>query len=257
MLGPMSQCDHCGAPLERDFERQSTCPFCERVNAPLQREVEVAVPVQVVQKVVQVVGGAAPEGAELRCPHCRKRLVSVVAKGVELAGCGGCGGIWIDNQSARQVLSTPDAVFADLARRAGSNARSRAARGQSPSCPVCTAVLDRVVTKSIELDVCDEHGTWFDPFELAVLVDALAGHTPAKLPLGDTRTIRCTECKAPITADRANITDEGLMCESCWRKKHSADIAESDREMQRSGVVAVGGALLGVAAVMLGAAKSS
>ena len=78
----MSQCDHCGAPLERDFERQATCAFCDRVNAPLQREVEVAVPVQVVQKVVQVVGAAAngPEAVELRCPHCRKRLVSVLAK---------------------------------------------------------------------------------------------------------------------------------------------------------------------------------
>lgn len=255
----MSQCDHCGAPLERDFERQATCAFCDRVNAPLQREVEVAVPVQVVQKVVQVVGAAAngPEAVELRCPHCRKRLVSVLAKGVELAGCGGCGGIWIDNASARAVLSAPESVFADLARRAGSNARDRSVRGQRASCPVCTAVLDRAVMKGIELDVCDEHGTWFDPFELAVLVDVLTGRAPTKMPLGDTRAIRCASCKAEISADRANITEDGLCCETCWRTKQGVAIAEYDRKMQQSGAVAVGGVLLGVAAVMLGAAGSS
>jgi len=258
MLPPMSHCDHCGAPLTRDFERQATCQFCERVNAPLQRQVEVAVPVQVVQKVVQVVGGApAPEDRELRCPHCRKRLVSVIAKGVELAGCGGCGGIWIDNASARAVLGAPEAIFSDLARRAGSNARNRSARGTNPSCPVCTAVLDRVITKGIELDVCGDHGTWFDPFELAVLVDRLAGREPTKVPLGDTRAIRCATCKQPLTADRANITEDGLCCEGCYRAKQTVVLAAAEREAQRAGALAVGGVLLGVAAVMLGAASSS
>lgn len=253
----MSQCEHCGAPLERSFERPATCTFCDRVNAPLQREVEVAVPVQVVQKVVQVVGAGSPEALELRCPHCRKRLVSVVAKGVELAGCGGCGGIWIDNASARKVLSSPESVFADLARRAGANARDREVRGLRASCPVCTAVLDRVVVKGIELDVCDEHGTWFDPFELAVLVDVLTGRAPTKMPLGDTRKIRCASCKTEISADRANITEDGLCCERCWRGQQAAVIAAADRKAQESGALAVGGVLLGVAAVMLGAAAGS
>jgi Zn-finger nucleic acid-binding protein len=257
IVAPMSQCEHCGAPLQRNFESQATCEFCDRVNAPLQRQVEVPVPVQIVQKVVHVVGAGSPEALELRCPHCRKRLVSVVAKGVELAGCGGCGGIWIDNQSARQVLSTPDAVFADLARRAGGNARDRGPRGSRASCPVCTAVLDRVVTKGIELDVCSEHGTWFDPFELSVLVDTLGGRTPSRMPLGDTRAIHCATCRTEIRADRANITEDGLCCEACWRAQQAVVIADADRRAQASGAMAVGGVLLGVAAVMLGAAAGS
>lgn len=253
----MSQCDHCGAPLERNFEQQATCTFCERVNAPLQREVEVPVPVQVVQKVVQVVGAPAAEDRELRCPHCRKRLVSVIAKQVELAGCGGCGGIWVDNASARKVLAQPEAIFADLARRAGTSARSRGSRGTSPACPVCTAVLDRAVTRGIELDVCSDHGTWFDPFELAVLVDTLSGKTPAKIPLGDTRAVHCARCRVPISANRANITEDGLCCESCWRAQQAATIAAADQQANEAGAVAVGGVLLGVAAVMLGAAMGS
>jgi Zn-finger nucleic acid-binding protein len=257
ILGRMSHCDRCGAPLARTFESQATCTFCDSVNAPLQRQVEVAVPVQLVQKVVQVVGASSPEAVEERCPHCRKRLVSVVAKGVELAGCGGCGGIWIDNASARQVLSSPEAIFADLARRAGNNARSRRPRERAPVCPVCPAVLDRVVTRGIELDVCGEHGTWFDAFELAALVDAVSGRTPVPMPLGDTRTVHCATCRREITAGRANITANGLCCEACWREQQSIALAEADRQTQRSGVVAVGGVLLGVAAAMLGASAGS
>jgi len=252
----MSTCEHCGAPLDRSFEKGTKCDFCGRMNAPLQREV--AVPVQVVHNVVQVVGPVGQDAArELRCPHCRKRLVQVVADAVELNGCGGCGGIWIDNDSARLVLSKPLEVFSDLARRAGENARNRGVREAHPSCPECTAVLDRAVSRGIELDVCPDHGTWFDAFELVCLVDALNGR-PSKKEFhpGDTRRIVCATCKAKITADRANITQDGLLCESCWRSLQATALAASEREQRASGAIAVGGALLGVAAVMLGAAAA-
>lgn len=216
-------------------------------------------PVPVVQNVVQVVGNATADAPqELRCPHCRKRLVGVVAHDVELIGCAGCGGIWIDNTNATKVLAKPEDIFAELAKRAGDGARNRSVRVQNPSCPVCTAVLDRVITKGIELDVCREHGTWFDAFELLSLVHALQGR-PAKAEFrpGDTREILCAGCKQKITADRANITELGLLCEPCWRAHQTQFLAEADKQTQREGVVAVGGLLLGVAAVMLGGAGSS
>jgi Zn-finger nucleic acid-binding protein len=252
----MSTCEHCGAPLERFFDRGTTCGFCDRMNPPLQREV--AVPVQVVHNVVQVIGPVGQDAAkELRCPHCRKRLVQVIAEGVELNGCGGCGGIWVDNESARRVLAKPEEVFSDLARRAGENAKHRGVRDPNPSCPECTAVLDRAVSRGIELDVCPEHGTWFDAFELVCLVDALKGRPSKKgFRLGDTRQIVCATCRAKITADRANITQTGLLCEACWRKLETESLAVAEREARKTGAIAVGGALLGVAAVMLGAAAA-
>jgi Zn-finger nucleic acid-binding protein len=254
----MSSCQYCGAPLERSFDVTTNCKFCGRANEPLPREV--AVPVQVVHNVVQVVGGTALAAAERepRCPHCRKRLVGVVAKEVELSGCGGCGGIWIDNESARRVLARPEEVFADLARRAGSNATHRGVKNPNPSCPMCSAVLDRAVTHGIELDVCVDHGTWFDAFELTCLVDALGGR-PSKKEFrpGDTRAIVCSKCRIELTADRANVTEEGLLCEACWRALQAASRLEDEREERKRGVASVGGALLGVAAVMLGAAAST
>jgi Zn-finger nucleic acid-binding protein len=253
----MSACQFCGAPISRSPDKATTCTFCGRTNDPLPREVQVPVPVQVVQNVVQVVGGSTTLPAELRCPHCRKRLMGVVAKEVELNGCAGCGGIWIDNRSARRVLAAPEEIFAELASRAGSNAKKRAVRAQNPACPVCTAVLDQVTTHGIELDTCSEHGTWFDAFELARLVHVLSGRaTEAKVRLGDTREILCASCRTPLTANRANISPEGLVCDACWRSQEAKQIAAADQATRTTGAVAVGGALLGIAAVMLGAAAS-
>jgi Zn-finger nucleic acid-binding protein len=250
----MADCRNCGAPIGRIASEALLCPYCGTRNDPPPREVPV--PVQVVHNVVQVVGDASARPLEFRCPHCRKRLVGVRAAQVELNGCSTCGGIWIDNASARSVLQSPEGVFAELAQRAAQNATKRQRTGTSAVCATCPALLDAVTTHGIDLDVCSEHGTWFDAYELAQLVRALRGEPP---PHGAApgRLIKCQVCKASLPADRANLTDEGLACDTCWRGRQNAVIAAGEEKTQRDGALAVGGALLGVAAVLLGAAADS
>ncbi len=252
-------CDYCGAPIARSTEAPTICVYCGRSNDPLPKQVEVPVPVQVVQNVVNVVGAPPEALRELRCPHCRKRLVTVIAKDVELAGCGGCGGIWIDNASTRRVLADPESIFAVLAKRAGDNAKNRRVREPNPACPECTAVLDRVRPHGIELDVCADHGTWFDAFELATLVKILRGEVSGVKGAG--RSVRCALCHAEIVADRANITEYGLTCEACWRGEQRELEQQFDEKIGQAGGavggVAVGGILLGVAAAMLSGSSSS
>ncbi len=248
----MSQCDHCGAPLARSRDRGAVCSFCERPNSPLPDRVEVPVPVQIVHNVVQVSDASA---AEVRCPHCRSRLVSIHVEEVELAGCGGCGGIWVDNASARSVLESPRSIFSELARRAGANARHRGRRQEQAVCATCPALLNRVRTHGVELDVCSDHGTWFDAYELEHLVVALkSGVTPKEFHPGDTRAVKCAACQRELSADRANLSDHGLVCESCWRVRLGEIIEAGDQKARAGGIAAVGGVLLGVAAVMLGGA---
>lgn len=252
----MSQCDHCGAPLARSRNKSSVCSFCEQPNSPLPDRVEVPVPVQIVQNVVHV--SEASQVAEVRCPHCRSRLVSIRVEEVELAGCGGCGGIWVDNGSARSVLESPRSIFSELARRAGANARHRGRRQERAVCAACPALLNRVRTHGVELDVCSEHGTWFDAYELEHLVVALkSGVTPKDFRPRDTRAIKCAGCKQDLTADRANLSDEGLVCESCWRVRLGEIIEAGDKKAREDGIAAVGGVLLGVALAMLGGGGSS
>jgi Zn-finger nucleic acid-binding protein len=247
----MAQCKYCGAPITLAPDVPTVCTYCGRTNDPAPREVEVPVPVEVVQNVVQVQGMPSGAPAELRCPHCHKKLVGVVAKGVELDGCGGCGGIWVNNASARSVLANPEEIFADLAKRAADNARNRTVREKNPRCPVCTAVLDPIKTHGIALDVCGDHGTWFDAFELSQLVHVLTHGSVGDAP-GETRQVRCSSCRTPIAQDRANIGPRGPLCEACWRKLQDEEFAAEESAENHRGALIVGGALLGIAGAMLG-----
>jgi Zn-finger nucleic acid-binding protein len=223
------------------------------MNEPAPKEVMVAVPVQIVNNVVLA---SDPAAVERRCPHCKKRLVTVVADGVSLSGCGACGGIWVDNASARKVLSNPESVFADLARRAAAGATGSRGKSEKPTCAECPAILDRSSVQGIDLDVCAEHGTWFDARELETLVKILRHEpTTARADPSQQNMISCQMCHTMISSQRANITDYGLCCEACWRKETSDLIATSEADEVQRGTV-VGGVLLGVAAVMLGAVTS-
>ena len=245
-------CQYCGAPIERSTSSPSTCPFCNRVNDPLPTRVEVPVPIEVVQNIVQVTSPAsAPH--ELRCPQCRKRLFTATVKDVELSACSGCGGIWVGNASARRVLSQPEEIFVEMATRAGNNATARATRAEDRICPECPAVLDKTRTHGVELDLCQEHGTWFDAYELATLVRILRGEQTATAPA---KTIRCARCHQTIAADHANVTDVGLQCDACWRNEQRAEIAAFDQKIQQEGgAFAVAGVMVGLAAAMLGSSR--
>lgn len=251
-------CQYCGAPIERSTTASTSCPFCNRVNDPLPTRVEVPVPIEVVQNIVQVTSPAsAPH--ELRCPRCRKRLFTAKVKDVELSACGGCGGIWIENASARRVLADPEPIFAEMATRAGNNAQARETHAEDRVCPECPAVLDKTRAHGLELDVCEEHGTWFDAFELAMLVRLLRGEKTAfQMPAASSteHTVKCARCHQPIAADHANVTDIGLQCDGCWRSEQRAEIAAFDQKIQQEGgAFAVAGVMVGLAAAMLGASK--
>jgi Zn-finger nucleic acid-binding protein len=88
-----------------------------------------------------------------------------------MLGCGGCGGIWLDNGSTRRVI---DALCNDTVNQA--DALSRFAqrptdRAAPMSCPACAKPLARwtVPEANIDVDWCEQHGTWFDKDELATV----------------------------------------------------------------------------------------
>jgi Zn-finger nucleic acid-binding protein len=243
-------CTQCGANIALSTSKSVTCKFCGTVNQPSPKEVPVPVPVNVVHNVVQVVGdGAAPR--ELRCPHCRKRLVGAEVDAVTLYGCSGCGGIWIDNTSAKQVLQNPLATFTVLAQRAAANAKG-GVRQPRPVCATCPAILDKVRVHGIELDICGDHGTWFDALELSRLTAVLRGETAkGQAGLEIPRTASCVSCRAELDANRLNITDSGPTCDTCWRSRQSTMIARADSAHDAASaavLIGVAGAMLGLAA---------
>jgi Zn-finger nucleic acid-binding protein len=255
----MPRCRNCSAPLSFSAKAPTVCGFCGVSNDPPPTEVKVPVPVQVVHNVVHVAAGNQPR--ELRCPHCKKRLVGVHAEGVALHGCGGCGGIWIENACAQRVVSSPRAIFEELATRAAQNARGRFVRAARPACPACDATLDPVMVKTIPLDVCPDHGTWFDASELVLLSAALRG-VPARVKTAPiTGTVPCAECRSMIEAALANVAENGPTCEACWRARQAELIALADaRHDQHGAAMGAGGAaglLFGIAAALLATSNAS
>lgn len=238
----MIKCQNCGAPRgpgsSAESEGAFVCKFCDVQNAAPAKEVHVAVPVQLVHQTVQVVGAAGASVRELRCPHCKKRLVTANVAGVALNGCVDCGGIWIDNPSAQRLFIAPQRVFVDLASRAATNARKQhPLRNLQPLCPTCDDPLDKRVFQQIQLDVCNAHGTWFDAFELGHVVERLQTPVVSEGPKPPTK-IACAKCTTPMERSEANVSDHGSLCDACWRLRQQQILDESIQRRRSPGFFA-------------------
>ncbi len=112
-------------------------------------------------------------------------------------GCGRCGGLWLDNEGSEAITRHADPRVLRLADRADERAKQqpRPTHDEPLSCPVC-ATMEKVSPARIaQLDICPDHGTWFDPGELrrvatvfqnrsnddvlAPIIDPIEGHRRA------------------------------------------------------------------------------
>jgi Zn-finger nucleic acid-binding protein len=111
-----------------------------------------------------------------RCPRCERALDRLAGVAGVVAGCFGCGGAWLDNVAARELLHapTPDAVRAllDMLPDGAAGAEQRQDYRQSArsgrKCPVCGEPLGarELPEYGVQVDLCEAHGTFFDPHEL-------------------------------------------------------------------------------------------
>jgi Zn-finger nucleic acid-binding protein len=127
---------------------------------------------------------AATAQSELACPRCLVAMHEGRAAGVVLRGCGVCGGIWMDNDSAEKALSASLSPAKALAARATANALTDVPTAAPIACPVCSRQLFRTLDPlaRVALDLCSEHGTWFDRYELGVVLAARDIRPAAVLP---------------------------------------------------------------------------
>lgn len=125
----------------------------------------------------------------LECPRCALALFSGGTLDVDMFGCAKCCGIWIDNRGCHRLVS---GTFPAPAREQILNTTRHAADTRQPSanyrkravtteatCPVCSQTLHSYTTSknthgvSVHLDVCADHGTWFDQGEAWILLQAV------------------------------------------------------------------------------------
>jgi Zn-finger nucleic acid-binding protein len=125
------------------------------------------------------------DATDAPCPRCRKplRVASSGSPVVEtleglalLHECIGCGGVFLDNASLERVFS-PEAL--------GNRHPAPSARAPSApdvvrylNCPACNRLMNRVnfgKHSGIIVDVCKDHGTWFDSGELTRAIEFAKG----------------------------------------------------------------------------------
>ena len=171
---------------------------------------------------------------DLKCPRCELELFEGRTSNVVMNGCGACGGLWLDNDGSRRVVNKVDDEVVDLASRAEANASHEVdtVAGALP-CPVCQSVLKRVrIAKAdLDLDICAEHGTWFDRGELQKVMNACGAQNLPKLPAWAPMAVA-------VPDGRGGYVSEA----QAWRSGSSVDGAAAGLVV--GGVFAVVGALL-------------
>lgn len=115
------------------------------------------------------------------CPACAARMIDG-PDCPEAWACTACGGVWAGTGPANRVLSVLDPAVRELAHAAERNAattRERPPQARARCCPDCRAPLAVRELAGIGVDVCPEHGTWFDRGELQRVADRRAGKNAA------------------------------------------------------------------------------
>jgi Zn-finger nucleic acid-binding protein len=144
----LTSCPQCFARLFRGWRH---CPVCAT-------------------KLSRQEGEAVPRN----CPGCQKKLSQVLVGTLSIDECGSCRGIWVDADSFEQLCEDRQEQSTILGRAAvvHPEAKAKGRRLYIP-CPVCRQLMLPVnfaKRSGIVIDVCREHGVWFDRDELHQVV---------------------------------------------------------------------------------------
>ncbi len=185
-------CARCGAKLAPAFPGATIRCTC---GASYMEPVPIGVPEAGPYRsaAVRAAGAEAPvvDGFGMPCPRCHGRLVAFgppAKTGRYVTGgtceCHSCGGVFLDHRQLDEyVESAKSGIVPDEEPAGGDHAEVEA---MYLACPVCGVRMNRVNfghRSGVLIDVCREHGTWFDRGELhdALSFAASPAYEEAKL----------------------------------------------------------------------------
>ena len=111
------------------------------------------------------------------CPRCGVALRPAEVGGCAMHGCMRCGALWLDFVSTGKVMSCMHAGALEAAERATQGAQVGVdTTAADLPCPVCHQPMKRmhVGGTTVEVDRCDDHGTFFDCDELRQAAEQVA-----------------------------------------------------------------------------------
>ena len=108
------------------------------------------------------------------CPRCEKPLELLQMDGVSIRECGRCGGFWSDVETFESICADQEQQEAVLG-FIGSDAHPHAhpAAISYVPCPDCGELMNRsnfARSSGVIVDICKQHGVWFDADELPKII---------------------------------------------------------------------------------------
>src|SRR3954469_19746450 len=109
------------------------------------------------------------------CPRCSLALKHLQIDKISLRECERCGGVWSEAETFEKICLDREEQSAALTFFEN---RARVARSNIPvryiACPQCKQLMNRsnfAHSSGVIVDLCKEHGVWFDAGELSNIVE--------------------------------------------------------------------------------------
>jgi Zn-finger nucleic acid-binding protein len=213
------QCQYCEAQLAT-----VACPscfammflgskHCPRCGAAYAREHEVA-------------------SADRKCPRCRIEMRIVSIGNSKVLECAKCLGLWLDTQSFEKLCADKEQQSAVLGNASLADRSIQQTKVNYVPCPECSQLMNRANfarCSGVIIDLCKQHGIWFDRNELSRIVEFIRS--------GGLEKSRAKE-KNALEEERRKLQQEQLALDM----QHSGitDLGERDRV---SGIASASGLL--------------
>jgi Zn-finger nucleic acid-binding protein len=169
-------CLNCGAATATDAP---TCKFCGSRLATIACPACFAM-MFIGSRHCQRCGAAAavPEVKDSeprKCPRCKTAMVSVTIGATAMLECESCFGLWLDVPSFEKVCADREQQSAVLGMAAHAVVVAQeTSKVNYVPCPECSQLMNRMNfarCSGVIVDICKQHGTWFDRDELSRIVE--------------------------------------------------------------------------------------
>ncbi len=153
--------------------------------------------------------------AETRlCPRCKAALKNVTVGTTHLLECSTCEGIWLDADTLQRICAERERQAAVLSMPAHAEEHPELEKHISYiPCPVCHQLMNRVNfahCSAVIVNVCKQHGTWFDKDELRRTVEFIRAGGLEKARARELEEIKDERRKLEASNRLGTLLDPGM-----------------------------------------------
>ncbi len=164
-------CGYCGSHLDFSLKGKTVhCPHCfQRIPAGSRFCMICARPAKKQDDEAEIL-------KDRPCPRCGEPMRKLDVVDFSVAGCIKCSGLFVPHETFEMMQDSSQRVIESMARPSREETEFDA-RIVYLRCPVCKTLMNRknfALTSGVILDICGEHGIWFDGGELEKIMEFIA-----------------------------------------------------------------------------------